>query len=129
MLPQQRRPDDSRRARAGDGTVAARSRPRQPCAGEGRLCDDARAGVVPAVSAPHTAFTISSRLIATLLLPGGSPAKRSTVMNEGSWMRGLAIAALAVVMAAVIWIGAYNAGAAQAVAEGGGHVHWGHGFG
>ena len=50
-------------------------------------------------------------------------------MNEGSWMRALAIAALAVMLAAVIGIGAYNAGAAHAVADGGGHLHWGHGFG
>ena len=36
-----RRPDDSRRARAGDGSVAAGGRARQPRAGGGRLRDDA----------------------------------------------------------------------------------------
>ena len=50
-------------------------------------------------------------------------------MNDGSWMRALAVAAVVVVMTTAIGIGAYNAGAAHAVAEGGGHVHWGHGFG
>jgi len=50
-------------------------------------------------------------------------------MNDGSWMRALAIAVLAVVMATVIGIGAYNAGAAHALVEGGGHEHWRHGFG
>ena len=49
-------------------------------------------------------------------------------MNDG-WIRGLAIAALVVVMSTAIGIGAYNAGAAHALAEGGGHVHWGHGSG
>ena len=49
-------------------------------------------------------------------------------MNDG-WIRGLAIFALVVVMSTVIGVGAYNAGAAHALAEGGGHVHWGHGSG
>jgi hypothetical protein len=48
-------------------------------------------------------------------------------MNDG-WIRGLAVAALVVVLSTAIGIGAYNAGAAHAVAEGSEHVHWGHGF-
>ena len=50
-------------------------------------------------------------------------------MNNGSWIRALAIAALVVLVGSAIGIGAYNAGVAHAVAaDGGQHVHWGRGF-
>ena len=49
-------------------------------------------------------------------------------MDNGWWIRALAIAALAVLVGSAIGIGAYNAGVAHAVADGGRQVHWGHGF-